>query len=138
MSGSFAVGEVAFDSTLIGAAADCLTLAAAAGSFSRACTTYHGRRRESMRTCLICKRCYDDEVAYCETDGAQTAAIMPGGRLLDGKYEIERLLGQGGMGAVFEAVQRGIERKVAVKLINPSFVSNAQALERFRREALAS
>jgi Tfp pilus assembly protein PilF len=91
-----------------------------------------------MRYCLICKTCYDDEIAYCETEGAQTAKIMPGARVLDGKYEITRLLGQGGMGAVFEAVQRGIERQVAVKLINPSFVSNEQALERFKREALAS
>jgi tetratricopeptide (TPR) repeat protein len=91
-----------------------------------------------MRYCLICKRCYDDEVSYCEADGAQTAGIMPGSRTLDGKYEISRLLGQGGMGAVFEAVQRGIERQVAIKLINPSFVANEQALERFKREALAS
>lgn len=91
-----------------------------------------------MRTCLICKRVYDDEVSFCEDDGAQTASIMPGGRLLDGKYEIDRLLGQGGMGAVFVATQHGIERQVAVKLINPSFVSNDQALERFKREALAT
>lgn len=91
-----------------------------------------------MRTCLTCKRVYDDEVSFCEADGAQTAAIMPGNRLLDGKYEIDRLLGQGGMGAVFVATQHGIERQVAVKLINPSFVSNAQALERFKREALAT
>ena len=91
-----------------------------------------------MRYCLICKLCYDDEVSYCEADGAQTSAIMPGSRVLDGKYEIARLLGQGGMGAVFEAVQRGIERPVAIKLINPSFVANEQALERFKREALAS
>lgn len=91
-----------------------------------------------MRTCLICKRVYDDEVSFCEADGAQTASIMPGSRLLDGKYEIDRLLGQGGMGAVFVATQHGIERQVAVKLINPSFVSNDQALERFKREALAT
>ena len=91
-----------------------------------------------MRTCLICKRVFDDEVSFCEEDGAQTASIMPGSRLLDGKYEIDRLLGQGGMGAVFVATQHGIERQVAVKLINPSFVSNAQALERFKREALAT
>ena len=50
-----------------------------------------------MRYCLICKRCYDDEVSYCEADGAQTAGIMPGSRTLDGKYEVLRLLGQGGV-----------------------------------------
>src|SRR5689334_21671264 len=109
MCRSFSFVGVFTRSTTWGAAADGLTLVVAAGRFSRACPTSRGRLRESMRTCLVCKRCYDDEVAYCETDGAQTAAIMPGGRLLDGKYEIERLLGQGGMGAVFEAVQRGIE-----------------------------
>jgi Flp pilus assembly protein TadD len=91
-----------------------------------------------MRYCLICKSCYDDDVGYCEADGAQTARLMPGERTIEGKYEIQKLLGQGGMGAVFESVQRGIERRVAVKLINPSFVANEQALERFKREALAS
>src|SRR6185503_4881964 len=91
-----------------------------------------------MRHCPACKRCYDDEVATCQADGERTMHIIPGECFLDGKYKIVRLIGHGGMGAVFEAVQRGIERRVAVKLINPGFVADPGSRERFRREALAS
>lgn len=50
------------------------------------------------------------------------------------KYEIVRLLGQGGMGAVFLARDRALERAVAIKVLVPGD-EGADALERFRREA---
>ena len=40
------------------------------------------------------------------------------GALLDGKYELIRLLGEGGMGAVYEAIHAGSDRRVAVKVIS--------------------
>jgi serine/threonine protein kinase len=61
-----------------------------------------------------------------------------GGDLIDGKYQIDRLLGQGGMGAVYRATHLGTKRVVAVKVINPQFSSNAEFVERFRREAEAT
>jgi serine/threonine protein kinase len=57
---------------------------------------------------------------------------------LDGKYLIERLLGQGGMGAVYRATHLGTKRTVAIKIIHPQFSSNEEFVERFRREAEAS
>ncbi len=60
------------------------------------------------------------------------------GQILDGKYRIVRLIGQGGMGAVFEAEHVGTQRTVAVKTILPSLIEDASALERFRREAKAA
>ena len=60
------------------------------------------------------------------------------GGTLDGKYRIERLIGQGGMGAVFLATHLGTGRLVAVKVILPHFVEDPEALERFRREAKAA
>jgi serine/threonine protein kinase len=91
-----------------------------------------------MRYCPTCKRCYTDATTACDVDGAAAEVVAPGGLVLDGKYEMRRLLGRGGMGAVFEAFQHGIERRVAIKLINPSFVADPQSRERFRREAFAS
>ncbi|MBA2703601.1 MAG: hypothetical protein H0U60_07095 [Blastocatellia bacterium] len=44
------------------------------------------------------------------------------GKVLDEKYRLERLLGQGGMGAVYLAVHLGTERYVALKLITPQFM----------------
>ena len=60
------------------------------------------------------------------------------GAALDGKYLLERLLGQGGMGAVWLAIHLGTERPVALKLIAPEFMRNDEFVERFKREARAA
>ena len=60
------------------------------------------------------------------------------GQVLDEKYRLERLLGQGGMGAVYLATHLGTERYVALKLITPQFMSNQEFVERFKREARAA
>lgn len=60
------------------------------------------------------------------------------GEILDDKYRLERLLGHGGMGAVYLAVHLGTERYVALKLISPQFMRNREFVERFKREARAA
>jgi serine/threonine protein kinase len=60
------------------------------------------------------------------------------GEALDGKYRLERLLGQGGMGAVYLATHLGTERPVALKLIAPQFMRHHEFVERFQREARAA
>jgi serine/threonine protein kinase len=60
------------------------------------------------------------------------------GQVLDEKYRLERLLGRGGMGAVYLATHLGTERFVALKLIAPQFMRNEEFVERFKREARAS
>src|ERR1043165_2217741 len=57
--------------------------------------------------------------------------------LLDNKYQIEQLLGQGGMGAVYRATHLGTKRTVAVKVIRPQLSAHEQFVARFRREAEA-
>ena len=60
------------------------------------------------------------------------------GQTLDGKYYLDKLLGQGGMGAVFLATHLGTKRPVALKVIAPQFTSHEEVGERFRREAEAA
>jgi serine/threonine protein kinase len=60
------------------------------------------------------------------------------GKVLDEKYRLERLLGQGGMGAVYLAMHLGTERYVALKLITPQFMRNEEFVQRFKREARAA
>ena len=60
------------------------------------------------------------------------------GQVLDEKYRLECLLGQGGMGAVYLATHLGTERYVALKLIAPQFARNEEFVERFKREARAA
>lgn len=54
---------------------------------------------------------------------------------LGAQYHIERLLGQGGMGAVYLARDTTLDRPVAVKVINPDVAGNATLRERFLQEA---
>src|SRR6187402_132739 len=60
------------------------------------------------------------------------------GQTLDGKYQMTRELGKGGMGTVYLATHLGTERPVAVKIISPQFMKRAEFVERFRREARAA
>jgi serine/threonine-protein kinase len=64
--------------------------------------------------------------------GASLALI---GTVLDGRYKIESVLGQGGMGMVFRATQTSVHRPVAVKTLNPALAAAPTFFERFRREA---
>ncbi|MCK9462064.1 MAG: serine/threonine protein kinase [Proteobacteria bacterium] len=60
------------------------------------------------------------------------------GILLDGKYELVRLIGEGGMGAVYEATHKLIGRRLAVKFLHASYASNPEVITRFQREAQAA
>jgi serine/threonine protein kinase len=60
------------------------------------------------------------------------------GQTLDGKYQIDRELGRGGMGTVYLATHLGTERPVAIKIISPDYMRRAEFVERFRREARAA
>ncbi len=56
---------------------------------------------------------------------------------LAGRYELEELIGSGGMAAVYRGFDRRLERRVAVKLLHESFTRDPEMVERFRREARA-
>ena len=57
------------------------------------------------------------------------------GCVLEGAYRITRVIGEGGMGAVYEAIQLRLNKRVAIKLMARQLTANQDALARFRREA---
>ena len=61
--------------------------------------------------------------------------LKPGVRI--GEYELITLLGQGGMGQVWEALQTTMDRKVALKVLHPHVHLSLKSVERFHREAMA-
>jgi eukaryotic-like serine/threonine-protein kinase len=60
------------------------------------------------------------------------------GQILEGKYRIIRLIGEGGMGAVYEGENVRIKRRVAIKVLHAATATNAEAVQRFEREAQAA
>lgn len=77
------------------------------------------------------------------TVGVQAAepaasALAKTGDVLGDRYEIRKVIGQGGMGAVYEAFDRVLKESVALKVLLPSLVRDTHALERFVREARIS
>jgi eukaryotic-like serine/threonine-protein kinase len=66
------------------------------------------------------------------------AAPPPTPTVIAQRYELRRMLAQGGMAEVWLAVDLTLDRKVAVKWLKPSLASDAIVAERFRREAIAA
>src|SRR5690349_6658478 len=92
-----------------------------------------------MKECPVCRRCYPDETNHCPQDGDATTPSLLGEPTLDARYLLERRLGQGGMGVVYQARHIFLKTSHAIKVIIPDLVGNDPMLTtRFRQEALAA
>ncbi|MES1177185.1 MAG: serine/threonine-protein kinase [Myxococcales bacterium] len=70
-----------------------------------------------------------------DTDSELHALV---GTTVAGKYRIDRLIGRGGMGAVFQATNLAIGKRVALKFLDHEAARNTEACQRFQREAEAA
>ena len=70
-------------------------------------------------------------------DGEDTSAGVLG-QLVDGRYRVNRLIGEGGMGRVYEAEHVEIGKRVAIKVLHPAYSRFPEVVARFRREARAA
>jgi serine/threonine protein kinase/formylglycine-generating enzyme required for sulfatase activity len=92
-----------------------------------------------MKECPACRRCFPDDIIHCPQDGDETLPSLTGDPTLDARYQLERRLGQGGMGVVFQARHIFLKTQHAIKIILPDLVGNDPMLvTRFRQEALAA
>ncbi len=78
---------------------------------------------------------FDDGSAHPKEPQPVSPKNLTGQRF--GSYLLESLIGRGGMGAVYKARQELLDREVAVKVLAPEIIQNAEAVERFRREMRA-
>ena len=106
----------------------------------------------SMMECLKCHTPLPTGSKFCYSCGADvtgggTMGASAGAteglmqrlqRLVEGKYKIERLLGKGGMGAVFLAHDLTLEREVAIKVLPPDISMDEHIVKRFQQEAKMS
>ncbi|MBA2504249.1 MAG: protein kinase [Pyrinomonadaceae bacterium] len=91
-----------------------------------------------MKICPTCERCYEDAETTCRVDAASLVSSRQGSCIIGEKYRLDRRIGRGGMGAVYAGTHLELDRSVAIKLLLPDYITDANALERFRREARAA
>src|SRR6266849_2453225 len=92
-----------------------------------------------MKECPTCRNCFSDDVNHCPDDGVETQPSIMGEPILDGRFQLEKRLGQGGMGVVFKARHIFLKTQHAIKIILPDLVGNDPNLvTRFRQEAMAA
>ncbi len=96
--------------------------------------------------CVRCRQPVDENRKFCGKCGAPTASHGKAGDeptivpvrvndVLEGKWRLERKLGEGGMGTVYLAHDRQLDRKVAIKILASSLTGDAELVTRFEREA---
>jgi serine/threonine-protein kinase len=89
----------------------------------------------SPAICALCHRGHDPDHPCSTAVGDEAGRI---GEVLGDRYQLVRLLGAGGMGAVYEARHKLIGRRFAVKLLHPEYAQQPSMLTRFQREARAA
>lgn len=97
-----------------------------------------GQQIDIVKECPACGRCFSSTVSVCERDGVELALTIPVERTIDARYRLDRLLGRGGMGAVYEAVDLRLNRAVAIKVMKGGLFGDPRAVRRFNREAQAA
>jgi len=90
--------------------------------------------------CAACNSSYAPTTQFCPLDGARLVRFAGGadpllGRVIDARFEIQQRIGRGGMGAVYRAWQRSVDREVAIKVIDARLSNDRVAAKRFLREA---
>ena len=69
------------------------------------------------------------------TPAGGSGSNMPIGAVIDNKYRVDAVIGQGGMGAVFRAWDVRLERPVAIKMVRADLIADPDSRARFRRES---
>lgn len=94
-----------------------------------------------MKLCLVCNFQTTDDQDVCPRDGSSMVTVGDDpllGEVVEGRYKIQSVIGQGSAGTVYKAVQELIGREVAIKVLHDYLVSDEEFIKRFRQEAKAS
>jgi predicted Ser/Thr protein kinase len=90
---------------------------------------------DELRSCPMCSRCYSADQTVCDVDQHSLTREEGIPRSIEDKYLVTRVLGRGGMGSVYLATQKRLNRPVAVKVLLAHLVGSASMRSRFEREA---
>jgi tRNA A-37 threonylcarbamoyl transferase component Bud32 len=106
------------------------TTAAAGGG-----TGIQTRTAAGLSECPQCGRCDAPGMTICPEDGTAMRAVPTVPHIIEKKYRVDRVIGRGGMGAVYRARDVRLDRDVAIKVVRADLLDDAEARARFRREA---
>ncbi|WP_394839994.1 serine/threonine protein kinase [Pendulispora rubella] len=97
-----------------------------------------------MKSCPKCQRVYPNDAGFCAADGTGLVftSMVPVaseddrriGLRLCNRYEIRRVIADGGMGRVYEGVDKATDTRIAVKVLHDDVARDEVSVERFRRE----
>jgi len=98
-----------------------------------------------VKACTACGRLFPDDAAFCPVDGqalnnatqvpiAADANDARVGQLMCSRYQIRRVIADGGMGRVYEALDMHERTSVALKVLHPEVAQDEVQLQRFKRE----
>jgi tRNA A-37 threonylcarbamoyl transferase component Bud32 len=98
-----------------------------------------------MKVCSVCQRVLPDDAGFCPADGtalmtASLAPVAPSaddpriGTRLANRFEVRRIVADGGMGRVYEGIDRQTDSRIALKVLHDHVAKDEVALERFKRE----
>ena len=92
-----------------------------------------------VKKCPKCGELYNPPTQMCPVDGTElvTAQTLIG-KVLDDRYRLDSWIGAGGMGTVYSATHLRINRRCAIKVLNPNLTGYQFALRRFEQEAIAA
>jgi len=93
-----------------------------------------------MKKCPKCGVEYKDSTTLCPSDGSvlPTESTVLVGKTLAGKYRVEELVSEGGMGAVYRGTHILMDKTVALKVLHPALAADNVIVARFSREARAA
>jgi serine/threonine protein kinase/tetratricopeptide (TPR) repeat protein len=102
------------------------------------CTHCHTPNPTNANICSACGSGLDigADVGFGATLEASQSASINTGTDFGPRYHVESLLGSGGMGKVYKARDRELERTVAIKVLRPDLMTDPMALQRFKHELL--
>jgi len=99
------------------------------------CAKCHTPLPDNSRYCFACGADQTGGGDPAATSGQISGLMTRLQRIVEGKYKLDRLLGKGGMGAVFLAKDLTLDRDVAIKVLPPDVSQDDHVVKRFQQEA---
>ncbi len=117
-----------------------------ASSLKTAAESLRPTIQATVHRCPTCNQHFSGDASFCPFDGDPLVVAVGYrpeadpliGKLIDGRYEVESVLGEGGMGSVYCVRHRALEKRFALKVMRADLAMEGELAARFIQEAKAA